>query len=212
MKITKLGHCCLVIEENGLKILADPGSYTIEEQRNVNNIDVILITHEHQDHLHVDSLKEVLKNNLGAKVLTNSGVAKVLGKERITFGILGHNQSVEIRGVRIEGWGEKHAEIYKSLAPVPNTGYLVAGKFFYPGDALTIPPRPISVLALPVAGPWLKLSEAIDYAISVKPATCFSVHDGILKSVGSTDRIPAQVLPPIGIEFKPLELGKEYEF
>ena len=37
MKITKLGHCCLVIEEKGLKILTDPGSYT-DTQNNIKEI------------------------------------------------------------------------------------------------------------------------------------------------------------------------------
>jgi L-ascorbate metabolism protein UlaG (beta-lactamase superfamily) len=32
MKIKKIGHCCLVIETNGKRIMTDPGSFTIEEQ------------------------------------------------------------------------------------------------------------------------------------------------------------------------------------
>lgn len=32
MKIKKLGHCCLVVEIEGKKIMIDPGSYTIKEQ------------------------------------------------------------------------------------------------------------------------------------------------------------------------------------
>jgi hypothetical protein len=28
MKIKKLGHCCLVIEENGVKVMTDPGSFS----------------------------------------------------------------------------------------------------------------------------------------------------------------------------------------
>lgn len=56
MKVTKFGHCCLLIEEEGLRILTDPGSYSTR-QNDVQNIDVILITHEHPDHLHIESLK-----------------------------------------------------------------------------------------------------------------------------------------------------------
>ena len=41
MKIKKLGHCCLVIETNGKKIMTDPGSYTVGEQTKEKNIDVI---------------------------------------------------------------------------------------------------------------------------------------------------------------------------
>ena len=51
MKITKIGHCCLVLEEESIKILTDPGSFTIEGQEQITDLDVVLITHEHQDHL-----------------------------------------------------------------------------------------------------------------------------------------------------------------
>jgi len=48
MTLTKLGHCCLIIEDQGLRILTDPGEYTIL-QNQVKDIDLILITHEHAD-------------------------------------------------------------------------------------------------------------------------------------------------------------------
>ena len=50
MKITKFGHSCLLVEENGVRILFDPGSYSTA-QNDVKNIDVVLITHEHSDHV-----------------------------------------------------------------------------------------------------------------------------------------------------------------
>ncbi len=62
MKIRKLGHCCLIIEENGKRVMTDPGSYTVTEQENEKNVDLIIITHEHADHLHTDSLKNILAN------------------------------------------------------------------------------------------------------------------------------------------------------
>jgi len=63
-----------------------------------------------------------------------------------------------------------------------------------------------------IAGLWMRLSETIDYALEIKPNTCFPVHDSILKQPGSTHRIPPQVLEPKGIKFVVLEIDKEYEF
>ncbi len=213
MKITKLGHCCLLIEEKGVKILTDPGAYSTDQTR-VRNLDVILITHEHADHLHIDSLKTVLKNNPTAKVYTNKGVGKILDKEGIKYDLLENKQSVLINNVLIEGFGEKHAQIYSGLPTVINTGYFIANKLFYPGDALYNPKRPVKVLALPVAGPWLKLSEAIDYAKEIKPEICFPVHDGMLKEdrIGSNHKVPEDVLRPLGIKFVVLEELKEVVF
>ncbi len=196
-----------------VKILTDPGAYSTDQVR-VRNLNVILITHEHADHLHIDSLKTVLKNNPVAKVYTNNGVGKLLDKEGIRYNLLEHKQSVLIDNVLIEGLGEKHAEIYPGLPSIVNTGYFIANKFFYPGDSFYNPKRPVKVLALPVAGPWLKISEAVNYAKEIKPEICFPVHDGMLKEgrVGSAHKVPEDGLRPLGIKFVVLEELKETIF
>lgn len=53
MKITKFGHCCLLIEEKGVRLLTDPGTYSDGFEH--LKVDAVLITHEHQDHLHIES-------------------------------------------------------------------------------------------------------------------------------------------------------------
>ena len=207
MKVTKYGHCCLLIEVNGLRILTDPGSYS-EGQNEVKNIDLILITHEHPDHLHIDSLKQVLKNNPQAKIITNTGVGKLLDVEKIAYEIVDDQKSTTEKNVLIEGFGTKHALMYETLPVVENTGYMIAERLFYPGDAWTNPNRKVEVLALPVAGPWMKIAEAIDYAKTIKPKVCFPVHDGGLKKPGVVHVLPPKVLKPLGIEFKVIEINQ----
>ena len=73
MKITKIGHCCLLIEVEGSRILTDPGSFTVEDLV-TDNIDVILITHEHADHLHIDSVKKIVEVNPKVQIFSNSSV------------------------------------------------------------------------------------------------------------------------------------------
>jgi len=210
MKIAKYGHCCLLIEENGLRILTDPGAYS-SGQSEARGVDVVLITHEHADHLHMDSLLEVLKNNPAAKVVTNTAVGKLLSEAGIEFSILEHGQSREFGGILFEGFGDQHAEIYQKLWLVQNTGYFIGNKLFYPGDALTNPGKPVEVLALPVAGPWLRISESIDYAKTLKPKTCFPVHDGMFKNPNTFAAIFEKVLGEAAIKFQILEEAKETE-
>lgn len=210
MKITKLGHCCLVIKIDGKTILTDPGAYSTL-QNEVKGIDLILITHEHQDHFHLESLQQVLKNNPDAKIITNSSVGRLLNKEGIQFEILEDKQQTDFAGIKLEGCGNEHAEIYKDWNRVQNTGYFIADKLFYPGDDFYNPQRPVDVLALPVGGPWMKISEAVKYALEVKPRLAFPVHDGGLKQFGTAHRVPSIILPKNGIEFLVLEIGKEYE-
>ena len=214
MTIKKFGHCCLLIEERSVRILTDPGIYTVEKQRELKNIDIVLYTHEHPDHYHLESLKHIVANNPRVKVLCNPGVGAQLSKRGVAHLVIGDGQATEERGVVIEGHGNVHATLHPALPTVQNTGYFIAGRFWYSGDAFTDPGRHAEILALPIIGPWMKLSEAIDYALAQKPKLCFPVHDGILNemflSYGSIHKAPAAVLEPHGIQFLSVELDKEY--
>ena len=210
MKITKFGHCCILIEEDLVRILIDPGNYSVS-QNEVTNVHVVLITHEHQDHLHIESLKLILKNNSKARIITNRAVGKILAKENINCEILEDGQFTNEGGVAIEAYENEHATMYPTLPRCQNTGFIIASSFYYPGDTLKIPKKKIEILALPVAGPWLKLQEAIEFALAVKPAICFPVHDGNLKNLGTTHKIPTQILQEQGITYIILAENKTIE-
>ncbi len=213
MKITKLGHCCLLIEEKGLRVLTDPGVFSTA-QNELKNIDVVLITHEHTDHVHIESLKKVLENNPKARVMTNKAVGKILEGEKINYELVEDGDRVMVGAVSIEGSGTQHAEIYKTIPSVLNTGYFIADRLWYPGDSFHNPHKVVEILALPVAGPWMKISEAIDYALLLKPKVCFPVHDGILIPAirGLFGRVSGQVLQQANIKFIPLDEGNSYDF
>ncbi len=212
MKITKFGHCCLLIDVDGTRILTDPGKFSTAQDE-LQNITAVLITHEHFDHLHLESLKNVLKRNPKAIVLTNSGVGALLTDAGIPFQLLEEHQAKTISGVLIQGYGHDHALIYRTFPTVMNTGYRIAERFFYPGDALTVIEDPVEILALPVSAPWLTISQAIDYALAQKPKICFPVHDGILAPAAAGLALaPGRVLPDKGIRFEPLEIGRETTF
>lgn len=213
MKIKKLGHCCLIIEIDGKRIMTDPGSYTVEEQAKEQRIDLILITHEHGDHIHIESLKKVLVNNPNAKVITNNGVGELLNKVRIKYEVLENKNSKDILGIELEAHDCKHEEIFEDLGQVQNTAFFIGKRLFYPGDAFYNPGKPIEILALPVAGPWAKVKDFMTYVLLIKPKICFPVHDGMLTSyTGSAYWIPEMVLPKFGIIFKTLKDKNEEEF
>lgn len=209
MKITKLGHCCLIIEEKGVKILTDPGMNTTT-QNNIKDIDVLLVTHEHMDHLDLSSLRSILENNSNIKIFTNKGVAKILDKEKIRYELLEHGQSRTIKGVSIEGFGREHAEMYPTLPRAVNTGYLIADRLFFPGDSFHLPKKPVDILALPTFGPWLKFSESIDFAKNVKPKFCFPVHDGMLE-LDIINKLIEKLLSPQNIKFVVPKAGEEID-
>ncbi len=227
MNITKFGHCCLVLEIKegasgaagagsavGVKVLTDPGTFTTEPVKAVTGVNVILITHEHADHFHIESIEAVLKNNPTATVVSNSAVAKLLAEKNIPCTVVGDGQSATVAGVLIEGFGKDHAIIYGTMGQCENTGYMVAGKFYFPGDSFHNPARPVDVLALPTAGPWMKISEAIDFARAVKPRIAFPVHDGMIVPGfgGFVATMLNNFLKEDGSEFVALGAGESKEF
>jgi L-ascorbate metabolism protein UlaG (beta-lactamase superfamily) len=182
MKVKKIGHSCMVINEGGLNIITDPGSYTADAVKSLTGINVILIADEHQDHFDVTSIEALLQNNPDAKIITQKAVQKLLADKGIKSELLLDKQQTTINGVKFEGCGEKHALLHSSIPQSDNTGYIISDRFFYPGDALTIPHKQVEILAAPISGPWTKLSESIDYILAVKPKFWFPVHDGMSPS------------------------------
>lgn len=191
--------------------MTDPGMFT-DAQNSVTGIDIILITHEHQDHLHIDSVKKILENNPQAVIVTNTAVGKLLDQEGLIYQILEHGQSLKFEQLLIEAFGKEHADIYPAIPKVQNTGYFISNRLFYPGDAFTNPGKPVEILALPVAGPWLHISETIDYALLLKPKIVFPVHDGFLKFGGPFYAVPKKFIEPQGIKFLEPDAGQWMEF
>lgn len=214
MKVHKIGHCCLQIDIGGTRILTDPGGFSVEGHNGVTDIDVILITHEHADHLHTDSLKQIMENNPSATVVTNTAVGAILTAEGIEHRVVDGDETATFAGILFEAFDAKHAEIFEDAGQVQNTGYLIDSTLFYPGDAWADPKRPVPVLALPVAGPWCRIADAIRYALHIKPRTAFPVHDGMLQEdrVGANHRIPGKVLKENDIRFVPMLGGDSCEF
>jgi len=65
MDITKFAQSCILIETKGKRILIDPGYLMYEDSllnRDWANIDILLITHKHADHCHIDAMKEIVRN------------------------------------------------------------------------------------------------------------------------------------------------------
>lgn len=213
MKIKKLGHCCLVIETNGKKIITDPGPHTKEEQEKESGIDLILLTHEHGDHVYLESLKEVVKNNPNALIITNDGVGKTLKAEGIEYKVLKDKVAEEIFGVEIEAHDCKHEEVFQDFGQVLNTGFFIDKRLFYPGDSFYNPGKPVDILALPVAGSWATIKDSIKYALAIRPNVCFPVHDITLKNLGNSHRLPEIFLTSMAnIAFRNFEKNNEEEF
>ncbi|MDP3988881.1 MAG: MBL fold metallo-hydrolase [bacterium] len=207
MHIQKIGHCCLVIEVGGVRIMTDPGRFT-REQVQEKGIDVILITHLHADHLDQETFPEVIAHNPTARIITNTEVAGILLKKGIEAEVL-EEGTLEISGVAIGAHTTAHEHIYDGIVLPKNVGYVVSG-LYIPGDSYTVPDISVDVLALPISAPWGKVAGAIDFARSVGAKRCFPIHDGILSGEGQAvfNRVIQNQLEKQGIVYTPLSKGE----
>jgi L-ascorbate metabolism protein UlaG (beta-lactamase superfamily) len=179
MKLTKKRHACVRLEKDGRTLVIDPGTFS--EQDAAVGADVILVTHEHLDHFNEDRLRTGLESSPGAELWTLAAVAeKVSAAFPGRVHTVGEGDAFTAAGFDIEVHGQLHAVIHPDIPRVTNVGYLVDGSVFHPGDALTLPGRPVDTLLLPVQAPWNKISEVIDYVREVGPRRAIDVHDALL--------------------------------
>lgn len=210
MRITKFGHACVRIEEQGRVLVLDPGVFTDAEA--LDGADAVLITHEHADHVHPDHLR-----GSEAPIWTIAAVERRLREEapevaeRVT--VVRPGDRLEVAGVSVEVVGEKHAVIHPDYDRFDNSGYLLeAGGHgvYHPGDALTAPPRAVDVLLAPVSAPWLKVGEAVDFVREVGAPTALAIHDRVYSDIG-LDMVAAHManLLPEGVGFERRQPGED---
>lgn len=196
MRITKFGHACVRVEHDGAALVIDPGGWTGREA--LDGATAVLVTHEHPDHYLPDHLRAT-----GAPVFTIDAVAARIRQdapdvsERVTVVAPGEDFDA---GLPVRAVGELHAVIHPDLPRFHNSGYLVTAgttRLYHPGDALTGPGETVDVLCAPVSAPWLKASEAVDFAREVGAPRNLAIHDRVYSEAGLeiVDRHFAMLLP-----------------
>ncbi|MFB7211781.1 MBL fold metallo-hydrolase [Streptomyces sp. NPDC056255] len=179
LTLTKKTHSCIRLEKDGRTLVIDPGG--LSEEDAAVGADAMLVTHEHFDHFDEGRLRAGMEANPAAEIWTLRSVA-----DRLTAAFpgrvhtVGHGDTFTAAGFDVQVHGELHAVIHPDIPRITNIGFLVDGSLFHPGDALTVPDRPVDTLMLPVMAPWNKISEVIDYVREVEPRRAIDIHDALL--------------------------------
>lgn len=183
MRLTKLGHACVQITEDDRSLVIDPGSFS-DASGALAGADAVLITHEHFDHFDADALRAAMAERPVLEVWTSRVVAENLADLGGRVHQVGHGDAVTVAGFDVHVYGEDHEILHPDVPPIPNTGFLIGGEVFHPGDALTVPPEPVRTLCLPGNAPWMKIPELYAYTREVRPERAFVIHDGLLNDIG----------------------------
>src|SRR3954451_6329986 len=129
MKITKLGHSCLVVEEGKARIIIDPGAFS-QGYEGLRGLNAILITHQHADHSTPESLAKIRQNNPGIAVYADEGTVGVMNARGDNDVKAVHaGEEFQVEGVSVKIFGTDHAVIHPTIPGIENVGYMIAGKF-----------------------------------------------------------------------------------
>jgi L-ascorbate metabolism protein UlaG (beta-lactamase superfamily) len=184
MKLTKYVHACVVLEQEGKKVVIDPGAF-IQNLPELTGVVALIITHEHADHFNPEHVRQIVAANPDVEIFAAEGIAEQLQTIDVAAAVPG--DSFTIAPFTIEFFGGKHAEIHGGKPDVANVGVLVNGKVYYPGDSFDKPNKTPEVLLLPTSGPWLKIGEVIDFIDAVKPTKLvIPTHNALQSELGES--------------------------
>jgi L-ascorbate metabolism protein UlaG (beta-lactamase superfamily) len=186
MRITHLGHACVLVEIADQRILIDPGAFA-GDFLGLRDLDAILVTHQHPDHLDTVRLPELVRANAEVPVWCDAQSAVVLSELGVQASA--HDgTAVAIEDVTVQPVGEMHALIHEEIPRIANVGVRLSAPgeptFFHPGDALDAEPGEVDVLAFPLNAPWQRSREMTAFLRRLAAPHAVPVHDGLLSTTG----------------------------
>ena len=206
MKITKYEHACLSVDIDGRILMIDPGIYS-NSFVSSNNIDAVVITHEHSDHFDPEKIANIQSLNPNVVIFTTDKVTSQISGAKVP----NIDEKITIGNFTLQFFGHNHASIVEGVIPCDNIGVMVNDVLAYAGDSFELPPTRPQILAAPASAPWLKINETLKYITTTKPAKILPTHNALLSKIGQdiTYAWLQKVCNETGVEFIDLQPGEE---
>ena len=187
MRLTHLGHACLLVETAEARILIDPGSFSSGFE-GLRDLDAVVVTHQHPDHLDQDRLPDLLAHNRQAAVYADPQSAEIISGRSTDVIVLVEGEQHRVGAATLSPVGHQHAVIHPWVPCPANVGVVLRASgepsLFHPGDSYDGQPSDVDVLAVPLSAPWAKVSETIDFVRRVAPGSIVPIHDALLAPAG----------------------------
>jgi L-ascorbate metabolism protein UlaG (beta-lactamase superfamily) len=207
MKITKLGHSCVLVETPDRVGLFDPGVWADRSLIDtVQHVDRIIYTHEHGDHFDLDILESLIAKFPDAHVICNEDIQKLIETALLKVVVRSESQCT----VKFTSPHEQ-LPIPGATAPEEN-GYHFKDLFTHPGDSQHFSETK-QVLAMPFIGPWGKTGDSIAKVLELKPKYVLPIHDWHYTPEAKQwlQGVLETIFAGTGIELLPNENGKVIE-
>jgi L-ascorbate metabolism protein UlaG (beta-lactamase superfamily) len=174
MKIIKYAQSCVLVQIDNKNILIDPGNYGLDLE-NLKDVDIILITHKHEDHCSIEAIKTILDNS-NPLIITNKEVNELLKNNGIDSNILDVGKSKQINEINIKAIKGKHGLPPNNIIP-EDIGFLINDKIYHPGDTVNFEGKPYADLVLvPIVGPELNIDTAVQFVNEIKCKIAIPIH------------------------------------
>lgn len=205
MLLTKYEHACFTVEKEGKLLVVDPGVFTTDLPA-LENVAGIVVTHDHPDHFDAAALGALIAHNPTATIYAPSEITKQLG-DTLPHQAVDTAQTIDCGPFTIEFLEAPHAVIHEEMPHPANLAVMINNSLYYPGDSFTSPNKPVAVLALPTAAPWMKIGEALDFLRAVKPQLAFPTHDAIASQAGKSlaDTMTPEFASAVGATYQRLD-------
>jgi L-ascorbate metabolism protein UlaG (beta-lactamase superfamily) len=215
MLLTKFTHSCVRISDEGRALVIDPGSFS-EVETALAEVDAVLITHEHPDHVDAERLAAIATANRDLRIWAPKAVTDQLSAvaalaDRLTA--VGPGEEFTAGGFPIRTFGGQHALIHSSIPVVSNVAYLVDGAVYHPGDSYVVPTAAVELALIPINAPWAKIAETMDFAVALRAPRAIGIHDALLSDAGRSlygTQVGRMGLP-YGTVYQPLMPGEGLE-
>jgi L-ascorbate metabolism protein UlaG (beta-lactamase superfamily) len=190
MRISHLGHSAVLVETDSTRVLIDPGNLS-DGWHGVTDLNAILVTHVHPDHLDPQQVPQLLAANPSVQVYAEASIPNALAANDVDLGAMipiGPGDDFKIGDLVVTAVGGLHAEIHRDIPLIGNVGYVLRAEgeptLFHPGDSYATAPQGVDILAMPSYGPWAALKETIDFVRAVGALEGFPIHDELLNERG----------------------------
>jgi L-ascorbate metabolism protein UlaG (beta-lactamase superfamily) len=177
MKVTKYPQSCLLLEKEGRRLVIDPGMFFAKQYTadDLGGVEAVLYTHEHPDHYNPE-VAEALRAK-GTKLFANASTAKLVGE----CTVVNDGDEFEIAGFKVSAHELPHCLLPSGKEGPQNTGYLIDGVFFDPGDGKELEGLKAESMALPITGPDISMLDAFTFAKQLGVKVAIPVHYNWIK-------------------------------